>query len=70
MNFLKSLIFDIYYNFRKIWISLLFCYLQNGEQIVTNFVIDPIWIIIKGKKLNSGDFNFQRITQEISVYKY
>lgn len=70
MNFLKSLIFDIYYNFRKIWISLLFCYLQNGEQIVTNLVIDPIWIIIKGKKLNSGDFNFQRITQEISVYKY
>lgn len=70
MNFSKSLIFDIYYNFRKIWISLLVCYLQNGEQIVTNFVIDSIWIITKGKKLNSGDFNFQRITQEISVYKY
>lgn len=70
MNFSKSLIFDIYYNFRKIWISLLFCYLQNAEQIVTNFVIDSIWIITKGKKLNTGDFNFQRIAQEISVYKY
>lgn len=40
MNFLKSLIFDIYYNFRKIWISLLFfCYLQNGEQIVIGELI-------------------------------